>query len=59
MPKPRHRPCLQDGLKLDLSLLIRNGTIRRADEVVARNGRGIIAANLTGQRDGMISDLRQ
>ena len=29
MPRPRERVCLQDGLKLDLNRLARNGFIRR------------------------------
>ncbi len=63
MPRPRQRVCLQDGLKLDLNRLIRNGLIRRNavvnfvsirwthpywDEVTIGN----IAADLTGERDG-------
>ena len=28
MPRPRQRVCLQDGLKLDLNRLIRQGTVR-------------------------------
>src|SRR5215471_14599517 len=28
MPRDRRRVCLQDGLRLDLNVLIRNGTVR-------------------------------
>lgn len=63
MSRPRQRVCLQDGLKLDLNRLIRNGFIRR-EAVVRCSGirwshpywdemaTGSIAADLTGERDG-------
>lgn len=59
MAKPRQRVCLQDGLKLDLNRLIRDGFIRR--DAVVRNlirwshpywdhvATGTIAADLTGE----------
>jgi hypothetical protein len=47
MPRPRQRVCLQDGLKLDLNRLIRQGTVRPG----ARSGPYIIqwTNNYTGE----------
>jgi hypothetical protein len=64
MSRPRQRVCLQDGLKLDLNRLIRNGFIQRGtlvrslirwshpywDDVVT----GTIAADLTGDFHGSL-----
>jgi hypothetical protein len=36
MPRPRHRACLQDGLKLDLNHLARNGFIKFGANIGAR-----------------------
>jgi len=64
MPRPRERVCLQDGLKLDLNRLARNGFIRRGsrsgplgirwyssywDEELASC---LITADMSGPRDG-------
>ncbi len=38
MPRPRHRVCLQDGLKLDLNHLARNGFIRFGANIGAHIG---------------------
>src|SRR6476620_810318 len=64
MSRPRQRVCLQDGLKLDLNRLIRNGLVRRAafarnfirwshpywDDVVT----GTITADLAGDFHGSL-----
>ena len=66
MPRPRARACLQDGLKLDLNRLARNGFIRPG----ARSGpigirwystywdkeiaSGLITANMSGTQEGWL-----
>jgi hypothetical protein len=66
MPRPRERVCLQDGLKLDLNRLARNGFIRRG----ARSGpmgirwystywdrelaSGLITADMSGTWEGWL-----
>ena len=66
MPRPRARACLQDGLKLDLNRLSRNGFIRPG----ARSGpigirwystywdkeiaSGLITANMSGTQEGWL-----
>jgi hypothetical protein len=66
MPRPRTRACLQDGLKLDLNRLARNGFILRG----ARSGpigirwystywdkeiaSGLITANMSGTQEGWL-----
>jgi hypothetical protein len=66
MSRPRERVCLQDGLKLDLNRLARNGFIRRG----ARSGpmgirwyssywdrelaSGVITADLSGPQEGWL-----
>ena len=35
MPRPRHRVCLQDGLKLDLNQLARRGFIKFGADIGA------------------------
>jgi hypothetical protein len=58
MPRPRYRTCLEDGLKLDLNHLARNGFIRFGANIGARgiswcNSRqgeiasGVITADMT------------
>jgi len=58
MPRPRHRVCLQDGLKLDLNQLARQGFIKFGDDIGARRiswsssyqgeiARGVISAGIT------------
>jgi hypothetical protein len=64
MPRPCQRVCLQDGLKLDLNRLIRNGFIRRGALVRGlirwshpywdHIATGTYAADLTGERDGWL-----
>jgi hypothetical protein len=64
MPRPRERVCLQDGLKLDLNRLARNGFIRRGarsspmgihwyssywDRELAS---GLITADMSGPHEG-------
>jgi hypothetical protein len=66
MPRPRERVCLQDGLKLDLNRLARNGFIRRGsrsgplgirwyssywDEELASC---LITADMSGPREGWL-----
>ena len=67
MPRPRARACLQDGLKLDLNRLSRNGFIRPG----ARSGpmgirwystywdkeiaSGLITANMSGTQEGWLT----
>jgi len=58
MPRPRHRVCLQDGLKLDLNQLARRGFIKFGADIGARRiswsssyqgeiARGVISADMT------------
>jgi hypothetical protein len=58
MPRPRHRVCLQDGLKLDLNLLARKGFVKPSKNIGARRiawsnshqgeiARGVISADMT------------
>jgi hypothetical protein len=58
MPRPRHRACLQDGLKLDLNLLARKGFIKFGANIGARRiswsnshhgaiASGVISADMT------------
>ena len=58
MPRPRHRACLQDGLKLDLNHLARKGFIKFGANIGARGiswsnsrqaeiARGVISADMT------------
>src|ERR1700757_5054139 len=58
MPRPRHRVCLQDGLKLDLNLLARKGFIKFGADIGARRiswsnshrgeiASGVITADMT------------
>ena len=58
MPRPRHRVCLQDGLKLDLNLLARRGFVKFGTNICARHiswtnshrgeiARGVISADMT------------
>ncbi len=66
MRRPRERVCLQDGLKLNLNRLARNGFIRRGarsgptgirwistywDEEIAS---GVITANMSGDHEGWL-----
>src|ERR1700704_6037848 len=63
MGKDRVRVCLQDGLKLDLNRLARNGIVRRGANIGMRGIRwthsywgdiasGFISADLTGEWNG-------
>jgi hypothetical protein len=58
MSRPRHRVCLQDGLKLDLNQLARQGFIKFGADIGARGiswsnsgqgqvARGVISADIT------------
>jgi hypothetical protein len=58
MPRPRHRACLQDGLKLDLNHLAHKGFIKLGVNIGARRiswsnhhqgeiARGVITADMT------------
>ena len=58
MPRPRHRVCLQDGLRLDLNHLARRGFIKFGANIGARRiswsnshrgeiARGVISADMT------------
>src|SRR5215472_9546714 len=58
MPRPRHRVCLQDGLKLDLNLLARKGFLKFGANIGARSiswsnshqgeiASGVISADMT------------
>ena len=58
MPRPRQRACLQDGLKLDLNQLARQGFIKFGADIGARAiswsdsyqreiARGVITADMT------------
>jgi hypothetical protein len=62
MPRPRERVCLQDGLKLDLNRLARQGFVRRGANIGLRGIRwthsywgeiatGTVSADMSG-RDG-------
>ena len=71
MPRPRERVCLQDGLKLDLNRLARNGFIRLG----ARSGpigihwysiywdtqlaSGLITADMSGPQEGWFRTPRR
>ena len=48
MPRPRERVCLQDGLKLDLNRLARQGFVRRGANI---GGRGIKWTQLIADLD--------
>src|SRR3954453_1158380 len=63
MPRPRERVCLQDGLKLDLNKLARNGFVRPGSQTGGRGIRwthsywgeiatGIISADMSGNSEG-------
>ena len=63
MPRPRERVCLQDGLKLDLNRLARQGFIRRGANIGSRGIRwthsywgeiatGTISADMSGKDEG-------
>jgi hypothetical protein len=65
MPRPRERVCLQDGLRLDLNRLARNGFIKFGSNVGARGIRwthsywgeivsGIISADMSRQSEGWL-----
>ena len=63
MPRPRERVCLQDGLKLDLNRLARQGFVRRGANIGVRGIRwthsywgeiatGTISADMSGTDEG-------
>jgi len=63
MPRPRYRACLQDGLKLDLNSLAREGFIKFGANIGARGiswsnsyqgeiARGVISADMTNPNQG-------
>jgi hypothetical protein len=65
MARQRNRVCLQDGLKLDLNRLARNGFVRRGAHTGVRGIRwthsywgeiasGWISADMTGQHEGWL-----
>jgi hypothetical protein len=65
MPRPRHRVCLQDGLKLDLNRLARRGYVNFGANIGLRGiawnhsywgeiARGIIGADMTDPRDAWL-----
>jgi hypothetical protein len=65
LSRPRERVCLQDGLKLDLNRLARNGVIRPGANIGSRGIRwthsywgeiatGIISADMSGQKEGWL-----
>ena len=66
MPKPRQRACLEQGLKLDLNKLARQGLVRGGAKVRPRIIRwtytytgeeiasGLITANMEGTDDGWL-----
>jgi hypothetical protein len=66
MPKPRQRACLQDGLRLDLNKLARQGLVRPGASVgphlirwtYTHTGEeiasGLITANMEGQYEGWL-----
>lgn len=65
MGRPRERVCLQDGLKLDLNKLARNGLIRRGSHTGSRGIRwthsywgeiatGVVTADMSGQNEGWL-----
>jgi hypothetical protein len=74
MPRPRERVCLQDGLKLDLNRLARNGFIRRGKRSGPMGIRwhstywntelasGLITADMCGPQEGWLrleGDIKQ
>jgi hypothetical protein len=74
MPQSRKRACLQEGLKLDLNWLARNGFIQRGAKTGPRAIRwthwhwgeiatGIVSADMSGQSEGwlrvQLSNLNQ
>src|SRR4051794_5334321 len=65
MPRPRERVCLQDGLKLDLNRLARNGLINFGRNIGSRGIRwthsywgeiasGTISADTSGRQEGWL-----
>ena len=63
MPRPRERVCLQDGLKLDLNRLARQGFVRRGTNIGGRGikwthsywgeiATGTISADMSGPNEG-------
>ena len=65
MPRPRERVCLQDGLKLDLNRLARNGFVRRGANICVRGidwthsywgkvASGLISADMSGSNRGWL-----
>ena len=65
MPRPRQRVCLQDGLKLDLNRLARNGFVQRGANIGARGigwthsywgkiASGTISADMSGLNRGWL-----
>ena len=65
MPRPRHRACLEDGLKLDLNHLARRGFIRFGANIGVRGitwthsswgqvARGIISAEMSDPHDAWL-----
>ena len=65
MPRPRERVCLQDGLKLDLNWLARNGLIKFGSNIGLRGvcwthsywgeiASGTISADMSGQSEGWL-----
>lgn len=65
MPRPRERVCLQDGLRLDLNRLLRNGFIKPGANIGIRGitwthsywgeiASGMIRADMSGQNEGWL-----
>ena len=65
MPRPRQRVCLQDGLKLNLNRLIRNGFVQPGAKLGVRGiqwthsywgnvSTGLISADMTGKYEGWL-----
>jgi hypothetical protein len=65
MSRPRERVCLQEGLKLDLNRLSRNGFIKRGANIGSCGIRwthsywgevasGVISADMSGQNEGWL-----
>jgi hypothetical protein len=65
MARPRERVCLQDGLKLDLIRLARNGFIKPGSNIGVRGitwthsywgeiATGIVSADMSGQNEGWL-----
>jgi hypothetical protein len=65
MPRPRMRVYLQDGLKLDLNWLARQGLVKPGanigghgiawtDSYWGENATGIISADMSGQNEGWL-----